>query len=77
MAFDAWYYFLYDKPYPKTYWTKSPKLIKDDELSEKERILLVKYYDIRVEDIDYLLQWFPKTIKDDLKWLMEIEKQNK
>jgi hypothetical protein len=76
-AFDAWYYFLYDKPYPKTYWAKSPKLEKDDGLNDKERTLLVQYYGVRVDDLDYLLQLFPKMVKEDLKWLTEIEKQNK
>ena len=77
MGFDAWFFFLYDKKYPKSYWAKSPKLEKDDGLNDKERLALIAYYDIKSDDLFYVTEWFPKMVKDDLKWLMEIEKTNK
>lgn len=77
LAFDCWYYFLYDKPYPKWIWSKSEKVEKESGLEGKEKMMLVKYYGIRLEDVDYLNNWFPKEVKEDLKWLLQIEKESK
>ncbi len=77
LAFDAWYYFLYDKPYPKWFWSKSPKIEQEDDMKDKDKMMLIKYYDIRLEDLSYLVKWSPKQVKEDLKWLIEIEKQSK
>jgi hypothetical protein len=80
LAFDCWYYFLYNKPYPKWIWSKAtnkPTESEDDGFSEKEKMMLLRYYGLRLEDIDYLVKWFPKQVKEDLKWLLQIEKENK
>lgn len=77
LAFDTWYYFLHDKPNPKWMWSKSEKIEKESGLSDKEKVMLLKYYGVRLEDVDYLNNWFPKEVKDDLKWLLQIEKESK
>ncbi len=72
-AFDCWFYFLYDEPYPNM-WSKSPKLIKQDVFSDKERSLLINFYDISEEDLFFANTWFNKQVKEDLKWLLSVDK---
>ena len=74
-AMDTWYFFMDKKPYPKWFWSKSEKTQKS-EISEKDYKLLL--YNLRIKDIDldYLIENNIDFIKDELKYLKQIEKGN-
>ena len=76
-GFDMWFYFLEKQPYPKWFWSKSAKKDKIGDIKEKDKISLMKLYNIEMRDIEYIMKWFPKEVKQDLKWITDIEKQNK
>ena len=73
-AFDTWYYFMHDKPYPKWFWSKSEKSEKS-EVSEKDYKLLLSKMKIKDIDLDYLIENHLDFVKEELKYYKQIEKQ--
>lgn len=70
---DILFYFMKDKPYPKWFWSKSPK--KENNLENKDYNLLIDKLGVKSEDIDYLTHNFPDFIKEKLKHYKQLEKQ--
>ena len=74
LAFDTWYYFMLDKPYPKWFWSKSEKAEKS-EISEKDYKLLLQKLQVKDTDLDYLIDNHLEFIKEEIKYYKQIEKQ--
>jgi hypothetical protein len=74
LAFDTWYYFMLNKPYPKWFWSKSEKAEKSD-ISEKDYKLLLQKLHIKDLDLDYLIKHHLDFIKEEIKYYKQIEKQ--
>lgn len=65
---NMWYTFQLSKPYPKWFWTKSPKWQKSD-LPEKDfKLLMDKLHINKEEDLIYLIDNHTEFIKEELKW---------
>lgn len=74
-SMDLWYYFMYNKPYPNWFWSKGgpkDKLI----IPNKDFLLLMKKFNVKGDDIDYLIEHHFDFIKDELKYYKSIEKGN-
>lgn len=74
---DLWFHFMEGKPYPKWFWSKSEKSKDNSGLSDKERINLLNHLQIKSDELDFLMKYHSDEIKEELKYLKDIEKGNK
>jgi hypothetical protein len=65
---------LKDGPYPGWIWSKSEKKEKTDEYTDKEINLLMSSYNIKFEELMFLINFYPQTVKEELKYLKEANK---
>ncbi len=64
-AFNLWFQFMLDKPYPNWFWSKSTPTEKS--ISEADFSLLIRKLRIKDIDLQYLIQNHPDFIKEELK----------
>jgi len=74
-AFNLWFNYMIDKPYPKWFWSKSEKLEKS-EISEKDYKLLISNLKIKESDLDFLIDNHIDFIKEELKYFKNLQKNN-
>jgi len=77
ICLDLWFHFLKGKPYPKSFWSKSPKSDEKSILTNKQKELLMIELDIREDDLNLLAQFYPKLVKEELKYFTELYKLEK
>jgi hypothetical protein len=70
---DLWFHFMKNEPYPKTFWSKSEK--EKSLYTDKEVVTLMTKLDIKREDLDILLEYYPDFIKEELKYYKDLEKK--
>jgi hypothetical protein len=73
-SMNIWFYFMKNKPYPKWFWSKSPKKEKD-LVSKADFNLLYRKMRLKESDIRYLIEYHYDFIKEELKHWKAIEKQ--
>ena len=74
IGLDLWYYFMFDKPYPKWFWSKSSKS-EVKEMSENDFNLLMNKLNLnKKDDLIYLIDNFSEIIQDELKFYKKINK---
>jgi hypothetical protein len=76
-ALDTWYLFMLNIPYPKWFWSKSESSKVKPEISEDEITQLMFELDLKKEDIEILVKYYPKLIKEELKYYKDAKKPNK
>lgn len=76
-ALDTWYLFMLNIPYPKWFWSKSESSKIKPEISEDEITQLMFELDLKKEDIEILIKYYPKLIKEELKYYKDAKKPNK
>ena len=77
VGMDLWFYFMEGKPYPKWFWSKSEKQKDKSDLSEKEISNLLKHLDIKKVELDLLMKYHSEEVKEEIKYIKDIEKGNK
>lgn len=73
-AMNLWFTFMLDKPYPKWFWSKSESSEKP-KVSKKDIDLLVKRLELKEGDVNYLVDNHFEFIKEELSYLLKLEKQ--
>lgn len=76
-AMDLWFNFMYDKPYPKWFWSKSDKVSNKSGISEKEKNILLQKFDIKQEELDILISKYHEEFTEELKYIRELNKNEK
>lgn len=76
-ALDTWYLFMLNIPYPKWFWSKSESSKTKPEINEDEITQLMIELDLKREDIEILIKYYPKLIKEELKYYKDAKKPNK
>lgn len=71
-SMDLWYHFMLKKPYPKWFWSKSEK--PKSVISDKDIKLLVRKLNIKVLDVEYLIENHFEFVEEELKYYKEVEK---
>lgn len=82
MAMDIWYAFMLDKPYPGIMWSKPEEVLPNynnqDEkkskkilFSQKDLLNLQKVMNITASELDILVKYHEKEVKEELKYLKQ------
>lgn len=71
-SMDLWYYFMLNKPYPKWFWSKSPK--EKPIIPDKDFKLLMRKFNLKDLDVEYLIDNHFDFIKEELKYFKDVEK---
>lgn len=75
VGMDIWFHFMEGKPYPNWFWSKSEKAKQDSLLNEKEINLLMSRFNLKFEELDLLILYHLDEVKEELKYLKELEKK--
>lgn len=73
MAMDIWYEFMKTQPYPSWFWSKSEKSEKE-KVTNKEFLILKKRFNLKDDDIKYLIDKYFDIIKEELDFIKKLEK---
>lgn len=71
------YQFMLNQPYPKWFWSKSDKKIGKNLLTEKQELKLLEIWDIKKEDLEFIIKFYPEEFKEELDYFLATEKNNK
>jgi hypothetical protein len=74
---NLWFHFMEGKPYPKWFWSKSEKSKSESIFTEKETNSLLDKFNIKQEELDLLIKYHLNDVKEELKYIKDIEKGNK
>ena len=75
LCMDIWYEFMKTQPYPSWFWSK-PKSSEKSKITNKEFISLQKHLQMKDIDLKYLIDNYFDFVKEELKYLKKLEKQN-
>ncbi len=67
---DLWFHFMEGKPYPKWFWSKSEST-KTDQLLDKDFKFISQRYDLKEDELNFLIKHFNDEVKEELKYLKE------
>jgi hypothetical protein len=65
---------LKDGTYPKWFWSKSEKKEKNEDYTDKELELLMSKFNIKFEELLFLINFYPDNVKEELKYIKETNK---
>jgi hypothetical protein len=68
ISMDLWFHFMKDKPYPKWFWSKSPKVQKTEMPQKDFELLMEKIGLNKEEDLIYLIENYKDIIDEELKF---------
>lgn len=69
VAMDMWFYFMKEKPYPRWFWSKNKN--KKEKNGDELHII----FDMKEEEIQHILEFYPNEFKDELDYLNSLKKQ--
>ena len=76
-AMDTWFIFMQSQMYPKWFWSKAEIEKVVPEINDKEINLLSTYLELNTDDVRMLIEYYPELIKDELKYLKDVDKSVK
>jgi len=69
-ALDIWYYFFIKQrtlDIPQWYWFKMTNKKEKGLLKKEEREFLMEFYDLRNDDVEFLVKHYPEEVIDEMK----------
>lgn len=75
-AMNIWFNFLKNEPYPNWFWSKSTEKKEKEILTKSEYNELLKTFNIKSYDMDFLINEHPDFIKEEVDRIKKIQKQN-
>ena len=76
VCMDIWHHFMKGEPYPSFFWSKGNGKEKR-VIMEKEFKTLLRYFNIKSSDLDYLIKNHFDFVKEELLYLNKLQKENK
>ena len=77
IGMDLIFNFMMNQPYPKWLWSKSEKKVDKSLLSEKDELKLLERWNIKKEELELLIRYYPEEIKEELDYINQSEKGKK
>lgn len=77
VGMDLIFHFMKGKSYPNWFWSKSQKSKEKSIYSDKEIEMLIFKLDIKREELEQLIKFYPDMIKEEIKYYKDIEKSSK
>ena len=77
LGMDLWFNFMKDKPYPQWFWSKSEKKSDKGEISEKQINKILETYDLKQDEFDFILKYYPEEIREEIQYIEANEKSKK
>ena len=77
IGMDLIFNFMMNQPYPKWLWSKSEKKVEKGFISEKDELKLLERWNIKKEELEILIRYYPEEIKEELDYINQSEKGKK
>lgn len=77
LGMDLIFNFMVNHPYPKWLWSKSEKKIEKNSITEKDELKLLERWNIKNEELELLIRYYPEEIKEELDYINQSEKGKK
>lgn len=77
IGMDLIFNFMMNQPYPKWLWSKSEKKVEKGSISEKDELKLLERWNIKKEELELLIRYYPEEIKEELDYINQSEKGKK
>lgn len=77
IGMDLIFNFMLNQPYPKWLWSKSDKKSEKNFLTEKQELKLLERWNIKKEDLNFLIKFYQEEIKEEIEYIESIEKGKK
>ena len=77
IGLDLIFNFMMNQPYPKWLWSKSEKKVEKGSISEKDELKLLERWNIKKEELELLIRYYPEEIKEELDYINQSEKGKK
>lgn len=77
IGMDLIFHFMINQPYPKWLWSKSEKKVEKNSISEKDELKLLERWNIKNEELELLVRYYPEEIKEELDYINQSEKGKK
>ena len=74
LSMDLWFEFMKNKPYPQWFWSKPDLKKSDDCISDKDYELLMKHFDIKNDELNFLIKHHNQEIIEELNYLKKLTK---
>ena len=71
------FHFMKDKPYPKWIWSKSDKKADKNSITDKQKLQLLERFNIKFEDLEFLINFYPDEVNEEIKYIEANEKSKK
>lgn len=77
LGMDLIYHFMLKQPYPKWFWSKSERKSEKNFLTDKQESKLLQIWNIKKEDLEFLIKFYPEDIKEEIDYIESVEKGKK
>lgn len=77
IGMDLIFNFMINQPYPKWLWSKSDKKVEKEFLTEKQELKLLERFNMKKEELDFLIGFYPQDVKEEIDYIEQNEKVKK
>lgn len=77
IGMDLIFNFMLNQPYPKWLWSKSDNKVEKEFLTEKQELKLLERFNIKKEELDFLVIFYPQDVKEEIDYIEQNERVKK